>query len=75
MKTIDQVLDAVMELTDEQQDMLLDIMQHRRLEARRREIADAAYESLALFQADELKPEPVKDIIRKLRLTLQGQAD
>jgi transcriptional regulator with AAA-type ATPase domain len=34
MITFDQTLDVVMELPDEQQEMLLDIIQHRRFEAR-----------------------------------------
>ena len=44
MMTFDKVLDSVMELPDEQQEMLLDIIQHRRLETRRKEIAEEARE-------------------------------
>lgn len=72
MTTLDQVLDVVMELPDEQQEMLLDIIQNRRLETRRKEIAEMARESLIAFHAGELKPQPVEDIIEKLRLELQG---
>ncbi len=56
----------------EQQEMLLDIIQNRRLETRRKEIAEMARESLIAFHAGELKPQPVEDIIEKLRLELQG---
>ncbi|HRD49056.1 MAG: hypothetical protein JNK95_14845 [Candidatus Competibacter sp.] len=72
MITFDHILDVVMELPDEQQEMLLDIVQHRRLETRRKEIAEMARESLTAFHAGELKPQPVEDIIEKLRLELQG---
>ncbi|MFZ1640633.1 MAG: hypothetical protein WAV07_04185 [Candidatus Contendobacter sp.] len=72
MTTLDQVLDVVMELPDEQQEMLLDIIQHRRLETWRKEIAEMARESIAAFHAGELKPQPVGDIIEKLRIELQG---
>ena len=72
MIAFDQVLDVVMELPDEQQEMLVDIIQHRRMDTQRKEIAKAAVESLATFHAGELKPQPVEDIIEKLRLELQG---
>lgn len=72
MTTLDQVLDVVMELPDEQQEMLLDIIKNRRLETRRKEIAEMARESLIAFHAGELKPQLVEDIIEKLRLELQG---
>jgi len=73
MTTLDQILDIVMELPEEQQEMLVDIVQHRRLEAQRKEIAKAASESLVAFHAGHLKPQPVDDIIAKLRLDLIGK--
>jgi hypothetical protein len=51
MTTLDQILDGVMELPEDQQDMLVDVMQHCRIEARRKDIAKAASESLALFHS------------------------
>ncbi len=71
MTTFDQVLDVVMELPAHQQEMLVNIIHHRRVEVQRKEIAQAAVESLAAFRAGELKPEPVEDIIEKLRLNLK----
>lgn len=70
MTTLDQILDGVMELPEDQQDMLVDIVQHRRIEARRKDIAKAASESLALFHSGQLKPQPVEDIVEKLRYGL-----
>ena len=72
MTTLDQILDGIMKLPEDQQDMLVDIMQHRRIEARRKDIAKAASESLALFHNGQLKPQPVVEIIEKLRLDLKG---
>lgn len=65
MTTLDQILDGVMELPEDQQDMLVDVMQHCRIEARRKDIAKAASESLALFHSGQLKPQPVDDINEK----------
>ena len=70
MTTLDQILDGVMELPEDQQDMLIDIVRHRRIEAQRKHIAEAASESLALFHSGQLKPQPVEDIIEKLRYGL-----
>ncbi|NJM12733.1 MAG: hypothetical protein HC889_13440 [Synechococcaceae cyanobacterium SM1_2_3] len=70
MTTLDQILDGVMELPEDQQDMLVDIVQHRRLEARRKDIAMAASESLTLFHSGQLKPQSVEEIIEKLRYSL-----
>ena len=50
----------------------MDIIQHRRVEAQRKEIAQAVVESLAEFRSGKLKPEPVEDIIEKLRLNLKS---
>ena len=72
MMTLDQILDEVMELPEDQQDMLVDIVRHRRIEAQRKDIAEAANESLALFHSGQLKPQPVEDIIEKLRFDLKG---
>jgi hypothetical protein len=70
MTTLDQILDEVMELPEDQQDMLIDIVRNRRIEAQRKDIAEAASESLALFHCGQLKPQPVEDIIEKLRYGL-----
>lgn len=67
MINFDQILDEVMELPEDQQDMLVDIVRHHRIEAQRKDIAEAASKSLALFHSSQLKPQPVEDIIKKLR--------
>ena len=71
MTNLDQILDEVMELPEDQQDMLIDIVRHRRIEAQRKDIAEAASEILALFHSGQLKPQPVEDIIEKLQFDLK----
>ena len=68
--TLDQALDTVMQLSFEQQEMLLEIIRNRHLESRRQEIARDAQTSIAAFHAGELKPQPLNEIITELRQAL-----
>jgi hypothetical protein len=68
--TLDQAIDAAMQLPPEQQEMLVEILQRRRIEARRREIAQYVEAARAAFHAGELKPQPVEVIIRELHESL-----
>jgi hypothetical protein len=68
--TLDQALDTVMQLSLEQQEMLLDIVHRRHIESRRQEIAQDAREAIAAFHAGKLKPQPVEEIIAELRQSL-----
>ena len=68
--TLDQAIDTVMQLSFEQQEMLLDIIRHRHIENRRREIAKDARESIAAFHSGALKPQPVEEIIAELHQSL-----
>lgn len=70
--TLDQAIDTAMKLPFEQQEMLVDIIHRRQIEARRAEIAEDAQASLAAFRAGTLKAQPVEDIIRELREELEG---
>ena len=72
MMNLNQILEEVMELSEDQQDMLIDIVRHRRIEAQRKDIAEAASESLVLFHSGQLKQQPVEDLIEKLRFDLKG---
>jgi hypothetical protein len=71
MTTLEQALDAVSHLPSEQQEMLIDIVKHRLVEARRNDIAQSAKEAIAAFHNGELSPQPVDDIIAELRETLE----
>jgi len=68
--TLDQALDAVMQLPPQQQAMLIDIVRHRHIEARRQEIAKGARQSITAFRKGMLNPQPIQAIITELRESL-----
>ncbi len=67
MTNLDKVLDEAMDLPLEQQEMLIQILQHRIIERRRDEIAQDATFSLAEFKAGKLKAQNAQDVIVELR--------
>ena len=67
--TLDQALEAVMQLPQEQQDMLIEILYHRQIQVRRAEIAHDAQESLAAFRAGKLPAQSASAVIAQLRQT------
>jgi hypothetical protein len=69
--TFDQAIETVMQLSFEQQEMLVDIIRSRHIESRRREIARDAQESITAFRAGKLKPQPVAEVITELRKSLE----
>lgn len=71
--TLDQAIDAAMQLTPEQRAMLLDILQGRLIETRRNEIAQDAQESLAQFRAGGLKATTAEYVIEELHLSLEDE--
>jgi hypothetical protein len=75
MTTLDQALDVVMQLEDEQKDMLLEILQRRRVEDRRHEIAANAQEATRALRAGELRAEPADELIRRLHASLRTTSD
>lgn len=75
MITLNQVIDTVMQLSFEQQEMLIDIIGRRHIEHRRKEIAREAQASIAAFQAGQLKPQPLNEIITELRQSLDEAGD
>lgn len=70
--TLDQVIDSAMQLPLEQQEMLLEILQSRQIEARRLEMARDAQESLAAFRAGKPKGQTAAEIIVDLRKALEA---
>jgi hypothetical protein len=68
--TLDQVIDTVMQLPFEQQEILLEVVRHRHIESRRKEMAGDAQASIAAFQAGQLKPQSLNEIITELRQSL-----
>jgi hypothetical protein len=65
--TLDQTLKLAAQLSIEQQDMLIDILQRRRVDQRREEIVIAAKASIADFHAGKLPPQPLDAIVQELR--------
>jgi hypothetical protein len=59
-----------MQLPLDQQEMLIEIWYKRRIETRRRKIAEDAQDSLAAFRAGQYEPQPVSKIIAELRHSL-----
>jgi hypothetical protein len=72
MKNLDRVLDDAMALPPNQQEMLVQILQHRMVDRRRNEIARDAIESLAEFKSGNIKPQNATEAIADLRAFLQN---
>ena len=70
--TLDHVIDSAMQLPLEQQQMLLEILQNRQIEARRQEIARDAQESLRAFRAGQFKRQTAAEIIDDLHQALEA---
>ena len=75
MVTLDQALDAVNQLSAEQQEMLADILRRRQIEERRKEIARSAREAIRAFDAGELQPQSADQVIGELRDALIAPGD
>lgn len=71
--TLDQAIDAAMQLTMDQRAMLLDILQGRQIDARRNEIEQDAQESLAKFRSGAFKANTAESIIEELHLSLENE--
>ena len=72
MTTLEQALNTVSQLTIEQQEMLIQIMQNRLMENRRQEIADDAKQAISSFHRRELKPQTADEVIAELQKSLQN---
>jgi hypothetical protein len=70
MTTLNEVLDAVMELPTEQQEMLIQIVHQRMRDNRREEIAKGIEVSISEFRAGKFKAKPAAEVIIDLRLLL-----
>ncbi len=75
MATLDQALDAAMQLPYEQKQMLIDILWKRQIEARREEIAANAREAIRAFHDGELKTETVEELLARLHHSIKNQDD
>jgi hypothetical protein len=71
LNTLDQVLETALNLTYEQQEMLIKILQNRHRENRRAEIAADSQQTLADFRAGKFRPQFAGEVITALRQSLQ----
>ncbi len=72
--TLDEVIDAAMQLSPEQQEMLVDVIYRRHVEKRRQEIARDAHESLVEYRAGKFNPQPLEEILKELGRSLDEDA-
>lgn len=63
MNTLDQVLETALQLSYEQQEILIKILQNRHYESRRTEIAADAQQTLADFRGGEFRPQSAENVI------------
>ena len=75
MVTLTDVLDAVEQLTDEDQEALVDIIRQRQIERRRDEIARDAQESMAAYRAGLLPSYTVEEAIAELQLIMESSEE
>ncbi len=73
MSNLDKILDEAMNLTLEQQEMLVQVLQRRMMERRRDEIAQDAELSLAEFKQGKLKIQTATEAIAELRDYIQQE--
>jgi hypothetical protein len=71
--TLDEVIDAAMQLPDEQREILVSILQMRHIEARRHEIAVDAQESLAAYRMGKFKAQSEEETIQELQQELEDE--
>jgi hypothetical protein len=74
MTTLDRALETVMQLSLDQQELLIEILRQRHIEASRNEIAKDAQESIAAFKAGKLKPQSAEAVIAELRRSLHDDS-
>ena len=75
MVTLTDVLDAVEQLTDEDQEALANIIRQRQIERRRDEIARDAQESMAAYRAGLLPSYTVEEAIAELQVIMESSEE
>jgi len=75
MVTLDQALDTVMQLSNEEREMLIEILRRRRIEEQREEIAASAHEAIEAFHAGKLKAETVEELLLRLHASVEGEGE
>jgi hypothetical protein len=75
MVTLTDVLDAVEQLTDEDQEAFANIIHQRQIERRRDEIARDAQESMAAYRAGLLPSYTVEEAIAELQVIMESSEE
>jgi len=70
MNTLNQVLETALQLSYEQQEMLIKILENRHRESIRAEIAADAKQTLADFRTGKFRLQSAEDVIATLRQSL-----
>ena len=70
MNTLDQVLETALQLSYEQQEMLIKILQNRHRESVRAEIAADAQQTLADFRTGKFQSQSAEEVVATLRQSL-----
>ncbi len=73
--TLDRALDVAMQLSREQQEMLIQVLRNRQIEQRREEIAANATDALHAFGEGELSDETADELIARLHTSLANYLD
>jgi hypothetical protein len=75
MITFESALDAVSQLSIDQQEILIDILRKRNAELRRRQILEECRESLIEYRSGVLKAQNAEEAIADLRSYLDSSED
>ena len=75
MITFESALDAVSQLSIDQQEILIDILKKQNTEVRRRQILQECREGLAEYRAGVLKAQTAEEAIADLRSYLDNSED
>jgi hypothetical protein len=75
MISFDQALDGAMQLPPEQQETLINIVRHRRIEQRRDELAQDAQKSIEEFRSGQYQPMAIEQVLADLRSSLGEEAE
>jgi hypothetical protein len=70
INTFEEVLNLVTELPLDQQELIINILQRRIADKRRKELASSSQEALAEFRTGNLKPQIATEAIAELRTYL-----
>ena len=70
MNTFDQTLDTVMSLSQNEREILVEILQQRRIEEWRNETADMIKESTVMYKTGKILPQTADEVIETLHSSL-----